>query len=135
MPAEAGGQSAMLQIRTRAGQNVMLRYSTMRRILLLLMLLVMPAFAMAETPEIRIPRIAERITLADFEGMQPRAGLIGKLGVIEDFVQSTPKDGAPPSQKTVVYIAYDDENLYIIFVCFDSNPERIASSITRREGF
>ena len=105
------------------------------RVVLLILLLCAADFAFCETAQIAIPRIAHRIGLTDFDGMQPRSPLLGKVAVIENFVQSTPSDGAPASQKTIVYVAYDDENLYVIFVCFDSNPERISSSVSRREGF
>lgn len=82
-----------------------------------------------------IPRISTPIGLADFQGMQIRPELVGRVAIVENFVQSNPTDGAMPTQKTIVYLAYDDANLYVIFVCFDSNPERIAASISRRESF
>ncbi|MCI0417522.1 carbohydrate binding family 9 domain-containing protein [bacterium] len=113
---------------------VMLLYASMR-VLLQVLLFCAADFAFCATAQIVIPRISHRIGLDDFEEMRPRASLLGKMAVIEDFVQSTPSDGAPASQKTIVYVAYDDTNLYVIFVCFDSNPERIAASISRREGF
>ena len=106
------------------------------RALLLILLLSATGITSAETvSQLVIPRIGQPVTLADFEGMQPRRELLGKMAVIENFVQSNPTDGAPPTQKTIVYLAYDDQNLYVIFVCFDSNPERIAASISRRESF
>ena len=102
-------------------------------VLIPLILITDPAGA--ETPEIAIPRISQRITLEDFDGMRPRPYLANKVAVIEGFLQANPTDGGPPSQKTIVYVAYDDHNLYVIFVCFDTNPERIAASISRRESF
>lgn len=93
------------------------------------------ALSGADTPEIAIPRIDHKLGLADFDGMQPRQGIAEKLKVIDQFVQTNPKDGAAPSQRTVVYIAYDSENLYVIFVCFDTRRNTIAASISRREGF
>src|SRR5262245_10072554 len=85
--------------------------------------------------EITIRRISQRPRLEDFLGMQPASHLSGQFTIVENFVQSTPSDGEEPTQKTVVYIGYDDENLYVVFICFDTNPERISSSISRREGF
>src|SRR5919106_3209721 len=105
------------------------------RAILLVLFLFATNYVFAETAQIAIPRITQRIGLADFEGMEPRTTLLEKVAVIENFIQSTPSDGAPASQKTIVYVAYDDSNLYVIFVCFDSHPDRIASSISRREGF
>jgi hypothetical protein len=89
----------------------------------------------AEGTEIVIPKITEKISIDDFAGMKPRADLADKLAVVENFIQSTPKDGAPSTQKTVVYLAYNDSNLYVIFLCFDKEPKKISAAITRRENF
>jgi len=37
------------------------------------------------------------------------------------------------AEKTVVYMAYTTENLYFAFRCFDSQPEKIKSSISSRD--
>lgn len=87
----------------------------------------------AEGAEIVIPKIAKKISIDDFAGMKPRADLANKLALVENFIQSNPKDGAPSTQKTVVYLAYDDHNLYVIFLCFDNEPQKIAAALTRRE--
>jgi hypothetical protein len=114
--------------------SAMLLYASMRALLIILLLFAADD-AFCETAHITIPRVTHQISLADFEGMAPHAALLEKVAVIENFIQSSPTDGAPASQKTIVYVAYDDSNLYVIFVCFDSNPDRIAASISRREGF
>jgi hypothetical protein len=85
--------------------------------------------------EVIIPRISQRVRLEDFLGMAPAPNLAGQFAVVENFVESSPSDGSIPSQKTVVYLAYDQDNLYVIFVCFDRNSEKIVASISRREGF
>ena len=89
----------------------------------------------AESAEIVIPKVTEKISIDDFAGMKPRAGLADKLAIVEEFVQSTPKDGAPSTQRTVVYLAYDANNLYVIFLCFDNEPKKISAALTRRENF
>lgn len=89
----------------------------------------------AEGAEIVIPKVTEKISIDDFAGMKPRANLADKLALVENFIQSTPKDGAPSSQKTVVYLAYNDNYLYVIFLCFDNEPKKIVSALTRRESF
>ncbi len=52
---------------------------------------------------------------------------------IESFTQYEPKEGSPPSEKTVVYIGYDDKNLYFAFYCYDSEPNKIRASLTKRD--
>ncbi|HYG98231.1 MAG TPA: DUF5916 domain-containing protein [Terriglobales bacterium] len=65
--------------------------------------------------------------------MAPGTRLAGKLAVVSDFVQREPHDGEAATLKTVAYAAYDDKNLYAIFVCFDPEPQKIRSGISRRE--
>jgi hypothetical protein len=89
----------------------------------------------SETAEIVIPRISQRITIDDFAGMVPRQEIADQLAIVQDFIQSAPKDGAPPTQQTVVYMAYDEHNLYVVFVCFDNEAHKISAAMTRREAF
>jgi len=84
-------------------------------------------------PELYIPHVERPPTLEDFAGMRPSREVDGKLARVEGLIQRTPRDGQPASQRTEVYLGYDDENLYVIFVCFDSEPERIRARLGRRE--
>lgn len=49
------------------------------------------------------------------------------------FRQSDPDDGAPATEKTVVWIAYDEQNLYIAARLYDSRPDAIVSRLGRRD--
>ena len=40
-----------------------------------------------------------------------------------DFVQQDPDNGQPATERTEVRIAYDEDNLYIGVICFDSDPD------------
>ena len=51
--------------------------------------------------------------------------------VITDFHQIRPGDGAEPSERTEVYLIYDDDALYIGARMYDSEPERIAAPTMR----
>lgn len=44
---------------------------------------------------------------------------------IDDFHQTSPTDGATPSEDTVVWVTYDDEYLYIAADLRDSSPQEI----------
>ncbi len=44
-------------------------------------------------------------------------------------------DGSKPSNPTQVYVAYDEDNLYLGFKCFDSQIKNISRKITERDGF
>ncbi len=52
-----------------------------------------------------------------------------------DFTQSDPHDGEKPTEKTVVWIAYDEEALYVAARLFDTEPELITSRLGRRDDF
>lgn len=49
------------------------------------------------------------------------------------FISYNPTDGDPLPFKTQVWLAYDPDNLYFAFHCFDDEPEKIKTSITKRD--
>lgn len=49
------------------------------------------------------------------------------------FKTWTPDFGLDMAEKTEVYYAYDRENLYFAFKCFDSQPEKIKTSVNSRD--
>jgi hypothetical protein len=49
------------------------------------------------------------------------------------FKTWTPDFGKPMSAQTIVYYAYDRENLYFAFRCFDPEPGRIKAAISGRD--
>jgi opacity protein-like surface antigen len=59
----------------------------------------------------------------------------GDLTPLKDFVQFDPYNGKPPSEETFVYLAYDEDNLYVAFNCLDSQPEKIKGDLTPREKY
>jgi hypothetical protein len=104
----------------------------------LLSLLFIAAFqaAPADTiirPSIDIPRMSRPPKLEDFLEMQPNFELAGQLVKVESFIQRNPKDGAPSSQRTEVYLGYDDKNFYSIFICFDEEPHEVRARMVPRE--
>lgn len=53
--------------------------------------------------------------------------------LLDNFTQFEPQEGAQPSEKTVGYIGYDKDNLYIAFRCFDSNPNAVRANLSQRD--
>lgn len=51
----------------------------------------------------------------------------------EDWVSYNPLRGEPEQQRTRVWVAFDQEALYFAFRCYDADPGRIRSTITRRD--
>lgn len=54
---------------------------------------------------------------------------------ITGFMQYDPEEGVPPSEPTALYIAYDNDNFYLAFKCYDSETEQIRSTLTQRESW
>ena len=50
------------------------------------------------------------------------------------FIQQAPNEGEPATEKTVAYLLYDDQNIYVAFKCYDSRPEKLDLRAGRRDG-
>ncbi|HSR69616.1 MAG TPA: DUF5916 domain-containing protein [Acidobacteriota bacterium] len=50
-----------------------------------------------------------------------------------EFFQTTPEEGAPSSQRTMVKVAYTDQTLFVGVMCFDDDPATIVVSDSRRD--
>ena len=52
-----------------------------------------------------------------------------------DFIQRIPNEGKEPSQQTAFKILYDHNNLYIAIRAYDTEPDKIARHMCRRDYF
>jgi hypothetical protein len=50
-----------------------------------------------------------------------------------DFIQRRPRTGEPTTERTEVRFLYDDDNLYIGVVCFDSQADRIIANSLQKD--
>src|SRR5262245_34510173 len=53
--------------------------------------------------------------------------------ILGDWVSYNPLYGTTMPQRTDVRIAFDDHNLYFAFHCFDAEPDKIRTTISRRD--
>ena len=100
---------------------------------------------------INLPLRAEDVSI-DFQQYEPEAEIAripvseapvidgdisdpvwSKATRIDRFYQTEPVRGAEPSETTVVYIAYDENNLYFAFFCGDSQPDKILATVMQRD--
>ncbi|MFQ5695000.1 MAG: DUF5916 domain-containing protein, partial [Terriglobia bacterium] len=84
-------------------------------------------------PQLTVPRLARAPALEDFLTMKPNGSFSRQMTQVGGFIQREPSDGQPASQRTDVYLGYDDENFYAVFVCFDNEPEKIRARMMPRE--
>ena len=83
--------------------------------------------------ELVIPYIDRAPQLDDFPGMRASPEIAAMMARAEGFVQREPDNGMPASQDTIVYTAYDNRNLYVVFLAHDSEPELIRANLAPRE--
>lgn len=51
-----------------------------------------------------------------------------------EFIQQKPVEGQPAREQTFAYVAYDKDNIYVAFNCLSSNPDKIVTNISSRDG-
>ena len=82
---------------------------------------------------IDVSRISAEPSFEDFSEMSPSTALARSMTKVDDFTQRLPDDGDAASQRTEVYIGYDQEQLHVIFLAFDDNPSQIRANLSSRE--
>lgn len=80
---------------------------------------------------VRATRIAEPITLDGALG----EGVYGRVKPIDGFLQQEPHEGQPATQKTDVWLLFDDRNIYVTARCWSTDPSRIVANEMRRDSF
>ena len=59
---------------------------------------------------------------------------INAFHAITDFIQQDPHEGELATEPTLVWLMFDDKNIYIAARCRDSQPHRIVANDMRRDG-
>ena len=59
----------------------------------------------------------------------------GRVEPAADFIQIDPANGAPATEPTEVYIVYDENNLYMGVICYDSEPDQLMGNTMLRDAF
>ncbi|MBI4264053.1 MAG: carbohydrate binding family 9 domain-containing protein [Acidobacteria bacterium] len=52
---------------------------------------------------------------------------------VSDFIQTEPVSGAPATERTEVWVFFDDLNIYIVARCWETRPERLVANEMRRD--
>ena len=55
------------------------------------------------------------------------------LSPFTEFVQQDPREGEPASERTELWVAFDEENIYFAVKCYHSDPDRIIATELRRD--
>ena len=52
---------------------------------------------------------------------------------ISDFIQSDPSAGEPATEKTDLWLLFDDDFVYVTCRCWETRPDRIVANVMRRD--
>ena len=97
-----------------------------------------PVWAQPRTPSTdsrrsdRVVRAYPATTPITLDGQLTEASW-GSAEPASDFVQVQPRHGQPATERTEIRILYDDVNLYVGAICYDSEPENIRISSLERD--
>ncbi len=58
-----------------------------------------------------------------------------EVPAIDDFIQAEPLNGPPATQRTEMWILFDDEAIYVSARCWEDHPERMVADEMRRDSF
>ena len=86
-------------------------------------------------PEVEIPRLERAPRIEAFLEMTPKGDVEQGMARVGGLIQQTPNDGEEASQRTEIYLGFDLENLFAVFVAFDDEVEKVRANLTRREDF
>jgi hypothetical protein len=56
-----------------------------------------------------------------------------ELAPFTEFIQQDPREGDPASERTELWVTFDDENIYFAVKCYHSDPDRIIATELRRD--
>ena len=93
------------------------RASHLRRLTLAILLTPYLVPVAVHAQSVTVPRVVASPRLADFTDVNVPPSFAAGMAKIEGLIQRAPVDGAPISEKTVVYLGSDNRHLYVVFVC------------------
>jgi hypothetical protein len=126
------------------------RAQRLLRTCLLACLLAAPAAAAAQDADGGAPSANDPVVTRDAAGhvtvravrihTPPRIdaildeALYQTLEPITNFIQQEPNEGEIATERTLVWLMFDDRNIYVAARCYDSQPSRIVANDMRRDG-
>ncbi|RNC90026.1 MAG: hydrolase [Allomuricauda sp.] len=69
----------------------------------------------------------------DIDGEIRNEQLWQSVPIAQELIQIKPNYGAPVSEKTEIRVAYSKSTFYVAVVCYDSEPEKLVVSDSRRD--
>jgi hypothetical protein len=98
-----------------------------------ILLLMFPALLFADNPVPAPPPVQAVRSMTPIRIDGDLSEDVWKGEGVSGFRQSDPQDGAPATEKTVVWVAFDNGNLYVAARMYDAEPEGIIRLLGRRD--
>jgi hypothetical protein len=97
---------------------------------LLSLLTIAPIAAAQAPPDFRVTRATQPPKIdGQLDDLAWQAGPL-RLG---DWLSYNPLRGEPGAPQTEVFVTYDERNLYFAFHCFDDEPAKLRTTLSRRD--
>jgi len=101
-------------------------------VLFLFFALLTPVSALNKTSKKRV-KAFKVSKLIQLDGILDEA--VWNSDPVNGFIQRDPEEGKPSTEKTNVWVAYDEENIYVAARLYDSKPNLIDASLARRDSW
>jgi hypothetical protein len=100
-----------------------------------ILLLSLPALASTTFEPVFNPRLEIEKSAGEIN-VDGNLGDLGWKGAarVTNFVERSPGDNTKPEKETEAFITYDNQHLYVAFVCYD-DPARIRATMCQRDQF
>ncbi len=85
-----------------------------------------------QRPVVEIPKVDRAPRLEEFLDMKLPAEWEGRLAHVTGLLQRQPRDGEASSQRTDVYLGYDNDFIYAVYICFDTDPSGVRARMNPR---
>ncbi len=92
-----------------------------------------PASVVVQGPDGRVTVTATRLREAVVVDGRLHDAVYGEIEAVAGFIQQEPSEGEPATERTDVWILFDDDALYISARCWDSQPARMVANEMRRD--
>ncbi len=83
-------------------------------------------------PEVKAYRVNPHAPVID-GNLEDPVWSSSEVDLISHFTQTDPDEGANVTESTLVAVAYDEKALYVAFWCYDSEPDKVARQLVRRD--
>lgn len=85
------------------------------------------------TPRLEVVEATRAAVAPELDGDVKNDAAWETVSAVSGFWQTRPLEGTAASERTEVRVTYDDENLYVAVIAYDSRPDLVVASDSRRD--